>query len=123
MRLAWATTVHKAQGTTLDCAEVDLNSVNQHGMVYVALSRVRTEQGLSVINFKPGGVVVDKKVVDFMRGVARMQGGWEGTLKRDQPVDNGPFEQDAGGWIVAKKLKAAKGGRGGPDVDDDDSFA
>lgn len=57
LALGWATTVHRAQGMTLDCVEVDLGvNVFQPGMAYVALSRVKKLDALSFTSFFPKSV-------------------------------------------------------------------
>jgi len=48
LRLAWALTVHKAQGSTLDRVSIDLSRTFAPGQIYTALSRVRDLSGLHV---------------------------------------------------------------------------
>ena len=60
--LAYAVTIHKCQGLSLDCAIIDLSKeVFSPGMVYVALSRVRSLSGLHLIAFDPDSVMVSNK--------------------------------------------------------------
>jgi ATP-dependent DNA helicase PIF1 len=68
LRLAWAMTVHKAQGCTLDAVTVDLgNSIFETGQAYVALSRVRRLDRLSLVNFNLQSLRVDPVVKAFFR--------------------------------------------------------
>lgn len=63
LRLAWAITVHKSQGMSLDAAEIDLSKAFVFGQGYVALSRVRTLAGLKMLGMGPNALSVDPKIV------------------------------------------------------------
>lgn len=64
LRLAWAITVHKSQGMSLDQVEVDLCSAFTLGQGYVALSRVRSSSGLSIIGFNEKSLMVDPVILE-----------------------------------------------------------
>lgn len=65
--LAWATTIHKAQGLTLDKVVIDFKTTKnwkfQPGQAYVALSRVKTFDGLHLLNFDPSQIRVNRKAL------------------------------------------------------------
>jgi hypothetical protein len=64
LRLAWATTIHKSQGTSLDAAHVDLSKAFTFGQGYVALSRVRGLSGLTIVStINDMALKVDPKVL------------------------------------------------------------
>lgn len=69
LMLAWAITVHKSQGMTLDTVECDLGSAFEEGQVYVALSRVKTLDGLYLRSFNPALIKVNPKVLAFYHKV------------------------------------------------------
>lgn len=64
LRLAYSLTIHKAQGLTLDSALVDIRAAREPGQGYVALSRVRTLDGLHLKDW-PKGVFVSQRAIDF----------------------------------------------------------
>lgn len=63
LRLAWALTIHKSQGMTLDAAEIDLGDAFEPGMGYVALSRIRSLNGLKLMNLNEMALKVHPKIL------------------------------------------------------------
>ncbi len=72
--LAWAATIHKAQGLTLDDVRIDLESgAFASGQAYVAISRARSMDGLSLSReVRPSDVIVDPVLSDFERWIEEL---------------------------------------------------
>ena len=66
--LCWAATLHKVQGLSMDAAVLDLgDKVFEPGMAYVALSRVRTLDGVALSSFEPLKVKANKRIHEEMK--------------------------------------------------------
>ncbi|HUD03890.1 MAG TPA: helix-turn-helix domain-containing protein [Candidatus Paceibacterota bacterium] len=63
LRLAWAITVHKSQGMTLDSAAMDLSEAFEYGQGYVALSRVKTLSGLHLLGYNARALEVHPEII------------------------------------------------------------
>lgn len=73
VKLAWALTIHKSQGQTLDRVVVDLGrGAFAHGQTYVALSRCTSLRGLWLRRpIRPRDIVFDERVLNFLRRASR----------------------------------------------------
>jgi ATP-dependent DNA helicase PIF1 len=69
---AYALTIHKSQGLTLDAAVIDCKNIFACGQLYVALSRVRKLENLKVINFDKKQIIVSKDVQKFYEKLANV---------------------------------------------------
>jgi ATP-dependent DNA helicase PIF1 len=66
LRLAWASTIHRVQGSTLDLVDISLDSsVFEVGQAYVAVSRAKSLDGLRFSSFDPSVIKADSKVKEF----------------------------------------------------------
>jgi ATP-dependent DNA helicase PIF1 len=73
--LAWALTIHKSQGATLDAAEIDVGSgIFECGQTYVALSRVKSLDGLYLTSFDASKIRINRKVKEFYDNLTLNQG-------------------------------------------------
>lgn len=70
LKLAWALSIHKVQGHNLDSALMDLGSeIFECGQAYVALSRIKTMDGVLLSSFDPARVRADPAVVEYYAGL------------------------------------------------------
>jgi ATP-dependent DNA helicase PIF1 len=68
LKLAWALTIHKIQGATMEMAEMDIGmSIFEYGQIYVALSRIKSLDGLYLLNFQPKKIKANPKVIAFYK--------------------------------------------------------
>ena len=69
--LAWAITIHKSQGATLDFAEIDIGSgIFECGQTYVALSRIVGLEGLYLKSFNHQKIKINKKVAEYYQSLS-----------------------------------------------------
>ncbi len=87
LRLAWAITVHKSQGMSLDAVEVDLSKSFEPGMGYVALSRVRTLAGLKIIGINEMALRVNPLVLEYDRHLKDLSAKAESIIEHTDSKD------------------------------------
>lgn len=77
--LAWALSIHKAQGQTLERVKVDLGKIFEKGQAYVALSRATCQEGLQIMRFDPKKVMAHDRVRSFYNSLYSIDEAKKGT--------------------------------------------
>lgn len=109
LRLAWAITVHKSQGMSLDEAAMDLSGVFEFGQGYVALSRVRSLSGLHLLGWNKQTFQVHPEVlerdIEFRENSDRAEKTFSEISSTEFANLHRNFIRAAGGKISIEKQK------------------
>ncbi len=115
LRLAWAMTIHKSQGMSLDSALMDLSQVFEYGQGYVALSRVRTLDGLFMLGYNDRALEVHPRVreedIVFKKMSADIEYQFLQIKKAELDDVHAQYIESIGGgegWLPRKRLRHLK---------------
>ncbi len=105
LRLAYAMTVHKSQGQSLDAAAIDLSQAFEYGQGYVALSRVRTLAGLHLLGINARALEVHPEILekdrDFRAASSAAEGAFAAMTEREVEEMQRRFIKAVGGaWAL-----------------------
>lgn len=112
LRLAWAITVHKSQGMSLDAAEIDLSKAFVPGQGYVALSRLRRLDGLSLRGLNDMALKMHPQALKIDAHLLSESAKWEKVLMRFDETEMNEmhklFLQRIGGMTDEKEIAKNK---------------
>ncbi|KAK6065082.1 mitochondrial dna helicase [Seiridium cupressi] len=107
--LAWALSIHKAQGQTLERVKVDLGKIFEKGQAYVALSRATSKDGLQVLRFDKSKVMAHPRVIQFYNKLYSA----ESAVKKKTPTTISDFAK-------GRTANSVRNDIGVIDLDDDE---
>lgn len=91
--LAWALSIHKAQGQTIERVKVDLGKIFEKGQAYVALSRATSQEGLQILRFDASKVMAHERVRKFYDSLyaasVALNGGGGKVKKEEGDLEDG----------------------------------
>ncbi len=106
LRLAWAITVHKSQGMTLDSAVMDLGKTFERGQGYVALSRVKSLDGLKLLGLNDTALQVDPLALRADIRFQELSAEAEAELDEQQLKSEAEsFVEKCGGTVDADEIR------------------
>ncbi len=114
LRLAWAMTVHKSQGMSLDAAHMDLSDTFEYGQGYVALSRVRTLAGLTLAGLNQRALEVHPEIllkdVEFRAASNSAQEKFRAMDPAELAIMHSNFIHACGGRSAEAVIQAGESG-------------
>ena len=109
LRLAWAITVHKCQGMTLDAAEIDLSKTFETGQGYVALSRLKKLENLQLIGINEMALRVDNLANKADKRFQELSNDAENEHSEDElELKSKTFMKAIGGLVDKKDITKQK---------------
>lgn len=106
LRLAWAITIHKSQGMTLEAAEIDLSHTFEKGQGYVALSRLKTLDGLRLKGFNEQALELDSLAIKADRRFQELSSEAEEYFENiDLTKQHNAFIRHCGGTLNETEIQ------------------
>ena len=104
--LAWAITVHKSQGMTLEAAEIDLSQTFEQGQGYVALSRLKSIEGLRLLGLNDMALQLDRLAFKADQRFQALSGEAEQLwAERNSQFDHEQFIKRCGGTLDRAEIE------------------
>ncbi len=117
LRLAYAMTVHKSQGMSMDAAIMDLGKAFEYGQGYVALSRVRRLAGVYLIGLNERALEVHPEVLekdkDFRAASEAAREAFANMEEEEKLTMQKKFVKAMGGALVENRKKSTRAGEAG----------